>query len=242
MKQLTSAVMDHAGTLAEYVKVDGTTVAPLSKGLSALDASGLAAVGGTALQMLEEANLRSGDRILVNGASGGVGTILVQLGKAMGLNVTATCSGKNVNTAKELGANEVLDYQKVEPDLPRYLAAESAKKPFDAILDCVGSQNLYEACPPFLKARGRYLSIGSMGGIRMVMYQRVKNTLWPKWLGGTPRNWMFFEAVPTAKTMQQLQQYVSEGKLKCIVDSTYKMEDALEVSSCCRVSFLSRLL
>ena len=228
-KLITSTMKDHAGTLAEYVRVDGSTVAPLPKVLSAEEASGLAVVGTTAIQMLDQAGVTSGDRILVNGASGGVGTILVQLGKAMGLNITATCSGSNVNTVKELGANEVLDYRKVEPDLPRYLAAVVTSNPFDAILDCVGAQDLFKASPSFLKARGKYINVGSMGGLLKVFYQRVNNEFRPTWLGGTPRKWMFLASAPSSKTLEQLRQHAEEGNLKCLVDSTHKMEDALEV-------------
>jgi NADPH:quinone reductase-like Zn-dependent oxidoreductase len=228
-KLIPSVLKDHAGTLAEYVKVDSSTVAPLPKVLSAEEASGLAVVGSTAIQMLDQAGVTSGDRILVNGASGGVGTILVQLGKAMGLDITAICSGSNVDAVKELGANEVLDYRKAEPDLPRYLAARVTSNPFDAILDCVGAQDMYKASPSFLKARGKYINVGSMGGLSKVFYQRVNNELRPTWLGGTPRKWMFMAAEPSSKTMDQLRQHAEEGNLKCLVDSTYKMEDALEV-------------
>ena len=241
-KLIPSVMRDHAGTLAEYVKVDGATVAPLPKVLSAEEASGLAVVGSTAIQMLDQAGVTSGDRILINGASGGVGSILVQLGKATGLNITATCSGSNVDAVKGLGANEVIDYRTAEPDLPRYLVAGANSNPFDAIFDCVGAQDLYKASPSFLKARAKYISIGSMGGLSKVFNQRINNELRPTWLGGTPRKWMFVAAEPSSKTMEQLRQHVEEGNIKCLVDSTYKMEDALEVcvdSSVASVTLLS---
>jgi len=96
-----------AGTLAEYIVVPSSIVAMVPPCLAMVHAAGLSGAGQTALNMFDAVNVRNGDRVLVNGGSGGVGTMVVQLAKAKGAYVIATCSSANANMVKELGADEV---------------------------------------------------------------------------------------------------------------------------------------
>lgn len=96
------------GSLAEYVEVPVEKVATKPKGLGAKEAAGaLGTAGQTAFIMMREADVREGDRVLVNGASGGVGSILVQAAKAKGAVVYGVCSKENGDMVKRLGADEV---------------------------------------------------------------------------------------------------------------------------------------
>ena len=96
------------GTLAEYISVPANQVALRPERLSPGAAAGLCGVAGqTALLVLNEAGLKDGAKILVNGASGGVGTVLVQICKSKGATVVGVCSGANEDFVKKLGADEV---------------------------------------------------------------------------------------------------------------------------------------
>lgn len=96
--------------MSEYITVAAPTVVRKPDGIALEEAAGLGITGSTALAMLEKAGLKRGDSVLVNGASGGVGTLVVQLAKeAVGESgrVVAVCSGRNIELVSKLGADEV---------------------------------------------------------------------------------------------------------------------------------------
>jgi NADPH:quinone reductase-like Zn-dependent oxidoreductase len=123
----------------------------------------------------------------------------------------------------------VVDYRAVEP-LPNYLATTYSERPFDVILDTVGIQALYEQSPAYLKPNGVYINVGAFEGVLWTLWCWAKNTLWPSFLGGTPRRYAMFSTVPNGQTAERLAEMVKEGKLRVVVDSVFKMEDVLEVS------------
>ena len=103
-------VLSGKGALAEYIvlneKIAGISVVPENVPMD--EAAGLGSVGQTAVKTCQRAGIKEGDKVLVNGASGGVGTMLVQVARAMGASVVVgICSGKNVEFVKEVGADEV---------------------------------------------------------------------------------------------------------------------------------------
>src|SRR5918993_1243125 len=111
------------GAYAEYVAVGADNVAPAPSGVSLGEAAAVPLVSLTALQALrDKAELAAGEHVLIHGASGGVGTFAVQIAKAMGARVTATCSGRNVELVRRLGADEVIDYTSEDATAggPRY--------------------------------------------------------------------------------------------------------------------------
>lgn len=99
------------GAIAEFVAVPAARVAPAPRGLDLVEAAALPAVGTTVIRALKvEAALRTGERLLVRGASGGVGSVAVQLGKALGAHVTGLAGARNLDWVRGLGADEVADY------------------------------------------------------------------------------------------------------------------------------------
>src|SRR3954467_5256879 len=125
-----------SGSYAEYV-VASDAVAHKPKRLSFEEAAALPVAGLSALQGLRDhGRLQPGQRVLVNGASGGVGTFAVQVGKALGTHVTAVCSTRNLDLMHSLGADAVVDYTTEDP-----LAAGER---FDVVLDLVGNRSLRE--------------------------------------------------------------------------------------------------
>ncbi|MGB3586549.1 MAG: NAD(P)-dependent alcohol dehydrogenase [Tunicatimonas sp.] len=121
------------GGFAEYVAVDTKHVAKKPTNLSFKEAAAFPAAGLTAWQALrKKANISSGSRVLVNGASGGVGTFAVQVAKVAGAYVTGVCSAQNIQLVKELGATDVIDYKL--QDFTRM------HQQYDVIFDAVGNR------------------------------------------------------------------------------------------------------
>jgi NADPH:quinone reductase-like Zn-dependent oxidoreductase len=126
---------DADGAFAEYVRAPAGQVERKPAGLTFEQAAALPMAGRTALAGLRDvARAGPGQRVLVNGASGGVGTFAVQVGKALGAEVTAVCSTRNVDLVRSLGAAEVIDYTKA--DFTR------GEQRYDVVFDLVGNHSL----------------------------------------------------------------------------------------------------
>jgi NADPH:quinone reductase-like Zn-dependent oxidoreductase len=144
------------GAFAEYVCVPADRLAIKPARLSFEEAAACSLAGITALQCLRDhGRVGSGDEVLINGASGGVGTFAVQIAKALGARVTGVCSARNVDLVRGVGADAVVDYE--SEDFTR------SEHRYDVILDLAGSRPL-SACRRALKPSGRYVSsVGRAG-------------------------------------------------------------------------------
>jgi len=137
------------GTCAELCAVPANELAPWPPGLSAPEAAALPLAALTALQALrDQLRLRGGERLLINGASGGVGTVAVQIARILGARVTAVCSARNAALVQELGADAVLDYTQTDP-----LAGAT----WDAIFDVFGNLDIRRVRPA-LRRGGAYVT------------------------------------------------------------------------------------
>ncbi|HET6987937.1 MAG TPA: NAD(P)-dependent alcohol dehydrogenase [Kribbella sp.] len=126
---------DAQGAFAEYVAVPEDKVAAKPANLGYEQAAAIPLAATTALTGLRDvAKLQPGQRLLINGASGGVGTFAVQLGKALGAEVTGVCSTRNVDLIRSLGADDVIDY--TSSDFSR------TGRRYDVVLDLVGNRSL----------------------------------------------------------------------------------------------------
>lgn len=124
------------GTFAEYAVARADEIALLPVGLDVRDAAALPLAGSTALQCLEAAEPQTGDSILINGASGGVGSFAVQIARSWGMRITAVTSPRNVEQARRLGAHHVVDYTRQD-------FVEAGVR-YDVVLDLVGNRDLGE--------------------------------------------------------------------------------------------------
>ena len=140
------------GASAELCLLGTDVAAPIPTGMDPVEAAGLPLAGITALQGLrDDAGMPlqgATQRVLVVGASGGVGHLGLQIAVAAGAQVTAVCSGRNVGLVRGLGAHEVIDYTQPDP--------YKDQAPFDIILDCVGGPP--SRWTPLLTPQGRYAS------------------------------------------------------------------------------------
>lgn len=143
------------GSLAELARAREEKLAPAPAALPLEDAAALGVSGLTALQALEdEGRLRAGERVLILGASGGVGTFAVQLAAALGAEVTAVCSAAKAGPVRALGAREVLDYRRDDPT--------EAPGRFHLVLDVAGNRPLARLRRA-LAPEGRLVFVGNEG-------------------------------------------------------------------------------
>ena len=119
-------------------------------------AAAVPVAGLTALQALtNHGSLQAGQDVIINGASGGVGTFAVQIAKYLGAHVTSVCSSGNIQLVRSLGSDQVLDY--TQTDLTK------AAGRYDLMVDCIGNHTLV-ACRRILKPQGRYVMVGAPSG------------------------------------------------------------------------------
>ncbi|HEV2635863.1 MAG TPA: NAD(P)-dependent alcohol dehydrogenase [Actinocrinis sp.] len=195
------------GAMAEYVLVPADRVAPAPADLSAADAASLVVAGTTALIALRDiVNLARGERILVRGAAGGVGTAAVQLARGMGGRITALARERHADALLKLGADQVVDYTAISS--PDHLGL------FDVIFDTVGSElNRYRSR---LDKGGRMVTIGLSGpAIAAIAASSVHGS----------RRIRAFSANPDADLLRDLAGYVASDLLRPVVDNVYPLSD-----------------
>ena len=191
---------------AEYVVVPAGRVTAAPAGLSATEAASLVVAGATALIGLRDTvRLAAGERVLVRGAAGGVGTAAVQLAHAMGGHVTALARDRHADALRDLGADEVFDYGTTTSD---------RIGPFDVIFDTVGSElTCYRGR---LTRTGRMVTIGLSGpAFAAIAASSVHGA----------RRIRAFSANPDAAVLRDLAGYVASGAVRPVVDSVYPLAD-----------------
>src|SRR5256886_15530663 len=159
------------GAFAEYVTPRADRAVALKPAtVSFEEAAAVNIAGLTALQgVRDKGKVQPGQKVLINGASGGVGTYAVQIAKLFGADVTGVCSTKNVDLVKSLGADHVIDYTKED-------FTKSAER-YDVMLDNVGNHSLSE-CRGVLTPKGKYVLIGGGGASDQGFLGGLGKTLW----------------------------------------------------------------
>ena len=201
------------GAIAEYVAVPEPRLSRAPKNLSLLDAAALPVSGATALTALTgRAQLAPGERLLVRGAAGGVGSIAVQLGKALGVHVTARAGTRNVDWVTELGADVTLDYRTTRPEDLGH---------FDVIVDVVGTDlGAYQAR---LTRRGRLIALAFDPG-------RIVTSMLATGLRAVvrPRRVKLFSNDPSADRIAELARIVEAGDVRPVIDTVFPMAAVAE--------------
>lgn len=204
------------GGFAEYVCLPEKVLAYKPANISFTEAAAVPVAALTALQALRDSGqVQAGQAVLVNGASGGVGTYMVQLAKQFGAEVTAVCSTRNLDLVKKLGADHVIDYTK-EKLIP-------TSKKYDLVLDNVGSLTASQF-RHLLKPQGIGVLVGFTTFGRMV--GNVLAGRWSAWRGGPTISPML--AHPNQDDMQLLHEFLAEGVLKSVIDRTYPLAETAE--------------
>ncbi|KAI6716003.1 zinc-binding dehydrogenase [Diplocarpon mali] len=213
------------GALAEYALVEIKHAILVPDGVSALNASTLGVAALTAYQSIVP-RVKDGDRIFINGGSGGTGTFGIQFAKAIGCHVTTTCSTANVELCQGLGADEVIDYKK--GSVLDALLARGLK--FDHAVDNVGNisdKNLWWNCNQFLKPGASYVLVAGELSVAGII-DTVKRKLLPRFCGGLKGKVDGFWPESKPEHLEQVAKWVREGKVKVIVDHKYSFEEGVE--------------
>ena len=209
------------GSLAEYLCARADrSVAVKPANITFEQAAGVAVAAVTALQGLrDKGRVQPGEQVLINGASGGVGTFAVQIAKSLGANVTGVCSTRNLEMVKSLGADQVIDYTRED------FTTKGNK--YDVILDNVGTNHTLMEFRHALTPKGRYVMVGGGGpndGHWIgPMAQPVKALLLSPFIS---QKMGFFVANLNKKDMQILADLMESGKVTPVVDRTFKLSEA----------------
>ncbi|KOS23181.1 Zinc-type alcohol dehydrogenase-like protein [Escovopsis weberi] len=209
------------GSLSEYVVVghDAYALVPADVDLDA--AAAVPTAGLTAYQTIAP-YVKAGDKVFINGGSGGVGTFGIQVAKALGCHVTVSCSTAKKALCEELGADETIDYKVSD------LMAELKKKGpvFSLAVDNVGLSpgDFYEKSATFLLPSANFIHIGGSPTLASTS-KTLKSIFLPSFLGGGKNKFVYYLTKNKHDDLAQIAQWMAEGKVKAIIDSTYEFED-----------------
>lgn len=211
------------GAFAEYVAVK-TAVAGKPANLSFEEAAAVPIAGLTALEAIRDhGRLQPGQRVLVNGASGGVGSFAVQLAKALGAGyVTAVCSARNVERARTLGADTVVDYARAD-------YTRSGER-YHLIVDVAGTHSWRQNLR-VLERDGTLVLAGMPSGNHLAGPLGRLARLWLTSRIGRGRRLVFFVCKPNRANLADLRGLIEDGKVRPPVDRVYplaEIADALE--------------
>ncbi len=207
-----------AGAFAEYVRVADDLIEPKPAAFTYAQAAALPLAGNTALTGLRDvARVQPGQRVLINGASGGVGTFAVQIAKFLGAHVTAVCSARNAELAASLGADRVIDYARA--DFTR------AGLRYDVVFDLVGNRSL-TACRRALTRTGTLVlsgggvfSGGSVAGpIGLLLRGRLVSRF-------VRQRVLPLTAKPSRASLATLRELAEAGALTPVIDRTLPLSE-----------------
>jgi NADPH:quinone reductase-like Zn-dependent oxidoreductase len=206
------------GSFAEYVCV-AADVARKPANLTFEETAAVPVAGLAALQGLRDhGEVRPGQTVLVNGASGGVGTFAVQVAKALGAEVTAVCSTRNVEQARSLGADHVIDYGL--EDFTR------SGRRYDVILDVAGSKS-WSQCRRVLGPEGTLVMVGAKGSRLMGPLGHIAKVRLAALRGGGQKA-VFFVANFNRPDLDALRELLESGAVKPVVERRYALGEVAD--------------
>jgi len=196
---------------AEYACIAAKRVAHKPKNISFIEAAAVPLAALTALQAFQIGKVKKNSKVLVIGASGGVGTFAIQIAKAMGAKVTGVCSGKNVELVKSLGADQIIDYTQGD-----YRYGNQNENSFDVIFDATAYESL-GTCAALMADDGIFISTAGHGKALINAYRPYiaygKKTAKPVWVESY------------TKDLETLKNYIEAGSVKVIIDSVHSLEN-----------------
>ncbi len=202
------------GSCAEYVATSQDRLAPKPRNLTFEQAAALAVAGFTALQGLrDKAHLQPGQRVLIYGAGGGVGTFAVQIAKSLGAHVTAVTSTRNLDLVRSIGADEVIDYTKED--------FTKGGQRYDVLFD-IGANRSFADCRRVLAPNGVLVLAGAPQGIWAIVTRLVKAQLLSR-IGS--QHIGSFLTRTKHEDLVALKELAEAGKLSPVIDRRYPLSE-----------------
>ncbi len=201
------------GAYAEYVCAKESVLSIMPSNMSYEEAAAVPLAGVTAYKGLIKGNIKAGQKVLINGASGGVGTFAVQIAKSFGAEVTAVCSAGNVEMAKSMGADHVIDYTMED--------FTKSGKTYDLILGANG----YHSIPDYMKSLSPGGIYVSAGGTMQQIFQAV---LLGAFYSTGGKKVFALTSNPEKRVLILLQGLIEAGKVKSIIDRRYPLSETAE--------------
>ncbi len=194
------------GAYAEYVSVKESQLAKIPDGFGFAEAAAVPLAALTAFQSFKKAAVKGGSRVLINGASGGVGSFAVQIAKAMGAYVVGITSKRNVDLVRNLGADEVIDYTFSD-------FTQSTHK-YDMVFDAVATSS-FKKCKRLLEPNGFYITTVPNHGL---LWHRFFNLIRSK-------KAHFIMVKPLGNDLKILAEWMAQGKLKPVIDAVFPLKE-----------------
>ena len=201
------------GSFAEYACGSEATLVAKPDHVTFEQAAAVPLAAFTALQGLrDKGHLRAGQNVLINGASGGVGTYAVQIAKSFGADVTGVCSTKNVDMVRSIGADHVIDYSRDD--------FTEGDRHYDLILDCIGNRSL-SACRRVLSANGIYVMVGAAKPLRRLIVMRLMSSF-------GSQKFLLLLARRNKDDLIVLRDMLETRKIRSVVDRRYRLSEIAE--------------
>ena len=194
------------GATAEYICVPEHHVRPKPANMTMIEVAAVPTAATMALRFLQAGGIQRGQRVLINGASGGIGTFAVQLAKSFGTDVTGVCSTVNLEMVRSLGADEVIDY--TQEDFTKN------GQTYDLIFDAVGKSS-FPKCQHALTRRGIYVST-------ILTFQILFGMVWTSVI--VSRKAKFTIPKITIDDLDLVYDLIEAGKVKSVIDRCYPLE------------------
>ncbi len=195
---------DDAGAIAEFARVKGSELAIKPQTLSYTEAASVPLAGLTAWQaLITRGKLKAGHKVLIHAGSGGVGTFAIQIAKHVGAHVATTCSGRNADLVKRLGADVVIDYETQ--------AFDEMLSDYDLVFDMLGGETL-----------NRSFKVLKKGGMMVSIKGQDTDNLAPEF--GVHFDWFLMD--PDGEMLGELGALIDTGAVKPVIGRTFPMEQA----------------
>jgi NADPH:quinone reductase-like Zn-dependent oxidoreductase len=211
------------GAFAEYACVPESALVMKPDNVTFEQAASAPVAAFTALQGLrDKGHIQPGQKVLINGAAGGVGTFAVQIAKSFGAKVTGVCSTRNVDMVRSIGADRVIDY--TQQDFTK--SGQSYDKRYDLFFDCIGNHSL-SACRRVLNPKGIYVMVGERSGRGMIglLARLITALVLSRFVS---QKLVTFLARPNKADLTIMHELMRAGKITPVIDRCYSLSEVPE--------------
>jgi len=205
------------GAFAEYACTSESALVVKPENVTFEQAASVSVAARTALQGLrDKGHIQPGQKVLINGAAGGVGTFAVQIAKSFGADVTGVCSTRNVEMVRSIGADRVIDY--TQQDFTKL------GQRYDIIFDCVGNHSL-SACRRVLNPNGICVLVGAPHKVWIVLTRALKALVLSRFIS---QNFVMFIARRSKEDLTIMHDLMKAGKVTPVIDRRYSLNEVPE--------------